>query len=68
VKAKKCPGACDARALKANSNSLTAPYGAFAEKSQQLVDALRVRRLTRAGLPLALALVVAPLAYGQARR
>jgi hypothetical protein len=54
--------------LKANSNSLTAPYGAFAEKSQQLVDALRVRRLTRAGLPLALALVVAPLAYGQARR
>jgi hypothetical protein len=32
---KKSPATCDGRALKANSKKLYAPYGAFAEQSQQ---------------------------------
>jgi hypothetical protein len=58
---------CDGRLSEANSKSLTALNSAFAFQSQPLVDALRVQRLVRTGLPLALAVAVAPLAYGEAR-
>lgn len=63
---KKSQSACDGRLVKANSNNQPASYGAFAFQSQQ-IDALRVRRLMRAGLPIVLAATVAPLVFGRGR-
>jgi len=66
VKAKKDPSACDARASKV-IRTCSASNSAFAFQSQHTIDALRVRRLMRAGLPIGLAAVVAPLAFGEGR-
>ena len=63
---KKGRSACDGRLLKANENQ-HALYSAAVLKSQHIIDALRVRRLMRAGLPIALAAAIAPLAFGEAR-
>jgi hypothetical protein len=52
----------------ANSNNQHALCSAFASELQPGPEVLRVSRLTRAGLPIALAAVIAPLAFGEARR
>jgi hypothetical protein len=63
---KKSRSACDGRLSEANSKSEHARYSAFALQSQLIIDALRVRRLMRAGLPIALAVTFAPLVWGRA--
>jgi len=63
VAEKKGASGCDAGPVEANSKKLRASYGAFASELQCSLDALRVRRLTRFGLPCALAAAVAELAF-----
>jgi hypothetical protein len=64
VAKKKSPIVCGDRALKANSKNMLALNSASAFESQIHADALRVRRLARAG---ALASILAPFAFGEAR-
>jgi hypothetical protein len=66
--AKKSPTACDGRALKAKSKNVHALYSAPPSESQTQIETLRERRLARAGLSLAQAAIVAPLAFGEARQ
>jgi len=65
---KKSPIVCGDRALKAITKNLQAPCSAIAFQSQTLAEALRVRRLERAGLSLAHAAILAPFAFGEARQ
>jgi hypothetical protein len=66
--AKNSPTTCDGRALKANSKNMHALCSASPSESQSPTDALRLNRLARAGLSLAHAAIVAPLAFGEVRQ
>jgi hypothetical protein len=67
--AKKNPARyCESPGLKAESKNTHALYSAPAFESQSLTEALRLSRLARAGLSLAHASILAPLAFGEARQ
>jgi hypothetical protein len=64
---KKGPAACDNRAVKAEFSNQYDHNSASAFQSQLLTDALRLRRLIRAGLTPVLAAATLPLIFGEAR-